>query len=88
MQITDRSVSCCITAMQALDNLQCKRRVLLSGTPMQNHLDEVSPTFCRLLLPELADCDEMVQVKLLTLLDQNGTKEMSNGVLGCSSMPW
>ena len=28
--------------LQALDNLQCKRRVLLSGTPMQNHLDEVS----------------------------------------------
>ena len=27
--------------VQALDNLQCKRRVLLSGTPMQNHLDEV-----------------------------------------------
>ncbi|GIL43573.1 hypothetical protein Vafri_1202 [Volvox africanus] len=25
---------------RALDNLPCKRRVLLSGTPMQNHLDE------------------------------------------------
>ncbi|KXZ56498.1 hypothetical protein GPECTOR_1g446 [Gonium pectorale] len=25
---------------RALDTLQCKRRVLLSGTPMQNHLDE------------------------------------------------
>jgi SNF2 family DNA or RNA helicase len=30
-------VSC---LMQALDSLACKRRVLLSGTPMQNHLDE------------------------------------------------
>ena len=29
-------------SLQALDNLQCKRRVLLSGTPMQNHLDEAS----------------------------------------------
>lgn len=48
---------CCIMAIQALDNLQCKRRVLLSGTPMQNHLDEVRPGFCRLLLPQLADCD-------------------------------
>ena len=28
--------------LQALDNLQCKRRVLLSGTPMQNYLDEAS----------------------------------------------
>lgn len=27
---------------RALDSLPCKRRVLLSGTPMQNHLDEVS----------------------------------------------
>ncbi len=26
---------------RALDGLACKRRVLLSGTPMQNHLDEV-----------------------------------------------
>jgi hypothetical protein len=26
---------------QALDSLACKRRVLLSGTPLQNHLDEV-----------------------------------------------
>jgi hypothetical protein len=26
---------------RALDSLPCKRRVLLSGTPMQNHLDEV-----------------------------------------------
>lgn len=26
---------------RALDSLACKRRVLLSGTPMQNHLDEV-----------------------------------------------
>jgi DNA repair and recombination protein RAD54 and RAD54-like protein len=26
---------------KALDSLACKRRVLLSGTPMQNHLDEV-----------------------------------------------
>lgn len=26
---------------KALDGLACKRRVLLSGTPMQNHLDEV-----------------------------------------------
>jgi DNA repair and recombination RAD54-like protein len=25
---------------RALDSLPCKRRVLLSGTPMQNHLDE------------------------------------------------
>jgi DNA repair and recombination RAD54-like protein len=25
---------------RALDALPCKRRVLLSGTPMQNHLDE------------------------------------------------
>ncbi len=25
---------------QALDGLPCKRRVLLSGTPMQNHLEE------------------------------------------------
>ena len=31
----------CRSPLQALDNLQCKRRVLLSGTPMQNHLDEV-----------------------------------------------
>ena len=29
--------------MQALDSLKCRRRVLLSGTPMQNHLDEVRP---------------------------------------------
>lgn len=27
---------------RALDSLTCRRRVLLSGTPMQNHLDEVS----------------------------------------------
>ena len=26
---------------KALDSLACRRRVLLSGTPMQNHLDEV-----------------------------------------------
>ena len=26
---------------KALDSLPCTRRVLLSGTPMQNHLDEV-----------------------------------------------
>jgi DNA repair and recombination protein RAD54 and RAD54-like protein len=26
---------------KALDSLTCRRRVLLSGTPMQNHLDEV-----------------------------------------------
>jgi hypothetical protein len=26
---------------RTLDGLACKRRVLLSGTPMQNHLDEV-----------------------------------------------
>jgi DNA repair and recombination protein RAD54 and RAD54-like protein len=26
---------------KALDSLSCRRRVLLSGTPMQNHLDEV-----------------------------------------------
>lgn len=26
---------------KALDSLPCKRRVLLSGTPLQNHLDEV-----------------------------------------------
>ncbi len=26
---------------RALDSLACRRRVLLSGTPMQNHLDEV-----------------------------------------------
>lgn len=25
---------------RALDGLACRRRVLLSGTPMQNHLDE------------------------------------------------
>lgn len=25
---------------RALDSLQCRRRVLLSGTPLQNHLDE------------------------------------------------
>ena len=25
---------------RALDSLPCRRRVLLSGTPMQNHLDE------------------------------------------------
>ena len=54
-------------AMQALDNLQCKRRVLLSGTPMQNHLDEVRPGFCRPLLPELADCDQIFQVKTLDI---------------------
>lgn len=34
--------------LQALDNLQCKRRVLLSGTPMQNHLDEVRDASDRL----------------------------------------
>jgi DNA repair and recombination protein RAD54 and RAD54-like protein len=28
---------------RALASLSCKRRVLLSGTPMQNHLDEVRP---------------------------------------------
>lgn len=27
----------------ALNELPCRRRVLLSGTPMQNHLDEVPP---------------------------------------------
>ena len=54
-------------AMQALDNLQCKRRVLLSGTPMQNHLDEVRPVFCLLLLPELADCDQISKVKTLDI---------------------
>jgi len=26
---------------RALDSLPCRRRILLSGTPMQNHLDEV-----------------------------------------------
>jgi DNA repair and recombination protein RAD54 and RAD54-like protein len=26
---------------KALDSLTCRRRVLMSGTPMQNHLDEV-----------------------------------------------
>ncbi len=31
---------CC--PVQALDGLKCRRRVLLSGTPMQNHLDEVT----------------------------------------------
>ncbi len=28
------------TTPQALDSLPCRRRVLLSGTPLQNHLDE------------------------------------------------
>lgn len=28
--------------MQALGSLKCKRRILLSGTPVQNNLDEVS----------------------------------------------
>lgn len=33
--------SCCTpAAAQALGSLACKRRVLLSGTPLQNHLDE------------------------------------------------
>lgn len=34
---------------KALAGLSCRRRVLLSGTPMQNHLDEVRPillSFC------------------------------------------
>ncbi len=31
---------CGFLLLQALDSLACKRRVLLSGTPMQNHLDE------------------------------------------------
>ena len=28
--------------MQALGSLKCKRRILLSGTPVQNNLDEVN----------------------------------------------
>lgn len=35
------SDNCVGIGIQALDSLACKRRVLLSGTPMQNHLDEV-----------------------------------------------
>ena len=31
-----------LSYLQALDGLKCRRRVLLSGTPMQNHLDEVA----------------------------------------------
>jgi DNA repair and recombination protein RAD54 and RAD54-like protein len=31
---------------KALDSLTCRRRVLLSGTPMQNHLDEVCIGIC------------------------------------------
>jgi hypothetical protein len=42
---------------KALDSLSCRRRVLLSGTPMQNHLDEV----CQLplkyvVLPHSSNC--------------------------------
>ncbi len=32
----------CGVPMQALGSLKCKRRILLSGTPVQNNLDEVS----------------------------------------------
>lgn len=39
---------------RALDSLPCKRRVLLSGTPMQNHLDEVRPADW--IADRLADC--------------------------------
>ena len=36
------ALQCSLMWLQALDSMACKRRVLLSGTPMQNHLDEVS----------------------------------------------
>lgn len=49
--LTAAAAVCCLQAHRlkndatltnrALDSLPCKRRVLLSGTPMQNHLDEV-----------------------------------------------
>ena len=32
----------CSVPMQALGSLKCKRRILLSGTPVQNNLDEVN----------------------------------------------
>ncbi len=50
---------------QALDSLACRRRVLLSGTPMQNHLDEVHLQRA-LKLPCSATC---CQPPLSTLLE-------------------
>ena len=38
VSIADTRLSC----LQALGKLKCTRRVLLSGTPVQNNLDEVS----------------------------------------------
>ncbi len=38
----------CSVPTQALGSLKCKRRILLSGTPVQNNLDEVSLFAARL----------------------------------------
>ncbi len=42
LQSTMTVATPCSVPMQALGSLKCKRRILLSGTPVQNNLDEVS----------------------------------------------
>ena len=41
---------------RALDGLACQRRVLLSGTPMQNHLDEVTSVLAVIEPQTLIQC--------------------------------
>ena len=73
---------------KALDSLTCRRRVLLSGTPMQNHLDEVR---CQVLINAIVTClhahHAFMRVQRASIWLHTTSAVIMEAEL-CSSLPW